>query len=137
MENNVSFIAELASLHPMLEWIRVHLEKVGLSDIEIKRLEIAIEEGLVNIISYAYQGERGTIEIAFHYEERKYVEFTITDSGLAFNPLKHKKEIDPFVPIEQLEAGGLGIVFMHKLMDKVEYHRRKGKNHLILRKELS
>ena len=131
-----TFTAELASLHPILDWIRNYLEETGLSDVEIRRIEIALEEGLVNIFSYAYQGEIGTIDIFIHHEQGSYVEITFKDKGLPFNPLKHKKEIDPLIPIESIEEGGLGILFMQKLMDKVEYIRESDTNILSLRKNL-
>jgi anti-sigma regulatory factor (Ser/Thr protein kinase) len=132
-----TFKAELSSLHPMLSWVRDHLKAIGLSDVEIRRIEVALEEGLVNIISYAYQGEVGTIDISVKYEEGKYVEIIFKDQGLPFNPLKHQKEIDSFIPIEEMEVGGLGILFMQKLMDNVEYMRQDDANILILRKNLS
>ena len=131
-----TFTAELASLYSILDWIRNYLEETGLSDVEIRRIEIAIEEGLVNIFSYAYQGKVGTIDISVHHEEGSFVEITFKDKGLPFNPLKHKREIDPLVPIESLEEGGLGILFMQNLMDKVEYIRESNTNILSLRKNL-
>lgn len=132
-----TFKAELAALSSMLDWIRIQLEKTGLSDVEIRRIEIALEEGLVNIISYAYQGEVGTIEVSIDHLEKEYIEITLKDYGLPFNPLKQKKEIDPLIPVEEMEVGGLGILFMQKLMDKVEYIRQENTNILSLRKNLS
>ena len=88
-----TFTAELASLHPILEWIRNYLEDTGLSDVEIRRIEIALEEGLVNIFCYAYQGKVGNIAISLSHEEGDYVEIIFNDTGLPFNPLKHKKEV--------------------------------------------
>lgn len=131
-----TFTAELASLHPILDWIRKDLEDTSLSDVEIRRIEIALEEGLVNIFCYAYQGKVGNIDISISHEEGSYVEIIFKDKGLPFNPLKHKREVDPLIPIESLEEGGLGILFMQKLMDKVEYRREDDTNVLTLRKNL-
>ncbi|WP_194847188.1 ATP-binding protein [Candidatus Neptunochlamydia vexilliferae] len=136
MDKKASFTAELASLHPILNWVGSHLEKTSFSDVEVRRIELALEEGIVNIISYAYQGTVGMIDVSFHSEEGKYVELTFEDSGEPFNPLTHKKERDPFVPIEEMEIGGLGIHFMKELMDKVEYKREGDKNTLRLQKKL-
>ena len=136
MEEQKSFNANLSELYAMLGWVREKLDQTGLSDIEVRRIEIALEEGLVNVISYAYQGEEGKIALSIRCEKGKYVEIMIEDSGLPFNPLKHKRKIDPFVPVEDLEEGGLGILFMQKLMDKVEYQRFKKKNRLTMRKNL-
>ncbi len=136
MEEQKSFTATLSELYAMLGWVCEKLDQTGLSDVEVRRIEIALEEGLVNVISYAYQGKEGTVVISIQFEEGKYVEITIEDSGLPFNPLKHKRKVDPFIPVEELEEGGLGILFMQKLMDKVEYQRVKTKNQLTMRKNL-
>jgi anti-sigma regulatory factor (Ser/Thr protein kinase) len=102
MEEQKSFNANLSELYAMLGWVREKLDQTGLSDIEVRRIEIALEEGLVNVISYAYQGEEGKIALSIRCEKGKYVEIMIEDSGLPFNPLKHKRKIDPFVPVEDL-----------------------------------
>ncbi|MCB1085096.1 MAG: ATP-binding protein [Chlamydiia bacterium] len=137
MEERKSFEADLRQLHPMLTWIREHLEQTSLSDIERIRIEIALEEGLVNIISYAYQSRKGSIEIIFRHVAGDFVELELYDQGLPFNPLSVKKEADPLVPVEEREVGGLGILFMQKLMDKVEYQRVQECNVLTLQKKLS
>ena len=90
----------------------------------------------MNVISYAYQGVEGEITLQYRQVVGEYIEIVIEDSGLPFNPLRHKKEIDPLIPVEELEEGGLGILFMQKLMDKVEYQRVYEKNLLTLRKNL-
>lgn len=133
IDKTVSFCANLNSLHPMLEWIRNHLEEAGFSDVEVRRIEVALEEALVNIISYAYQGEEGMIELSCHLEE-KYVELVIKDEGLPFNPLKQVKKVDPLIPIEEREVGGLGILFILEIMDTVDYTRSRETNILTLRK---
>jgi serine/threonine-protein kinase RsbW len=136
MEEQKSFNATLSELYEMLGWIREKLDQTGLSDVEESRIEIALEEGLVNVFSYAYQGKEVVIALCIQFEEEKYVEITIEDSGLPFNPLKHKRKVDPFAPVEEMEEGGLGILFMQKLMDKVEYQRFKEKNRLTMRKNI-
>jgi len=135
-ETTASFTAELNSLHPMLKWIRTHFEGSGLSDIEIRRIEIALEEALVNIISYAYQAHGGMIELNYHLNPGEDVELTIKDQGLPFNPLKQVKRVNPLATLEETEEGGLGLLFMHKLMDKVEYIRFRESNILTLKKNL-
>lgn len=136
MESEASFSAQLESLYPMLEWTRTHLKLMKLSDVEIRRIELALEEGLVNVISYAYEGKKGEIILSIYCEEGKYFEIKIRDNGCAFNPLEHPKNFDPCAPIEEREEGGLGILFIEKLMDEVKYERSKEQNILTLRKNL-
>ncbi|NGX50879.1 MAG: Serine-protein kinase RsbW [Chlamydiae bacterium] len=135
-ESTVTFCAELSSLYPMLEWVRSQLERSGLSESEIRRVEIALEEVFVNIISYAYQGESGMVEIGYLLNPGESIELTIQDRGLPFNPLTKVREVDPLATLEEREEGGLGIVFMKELMDSVEYTRVHETNILHLKKGL-
>ncbi|MCB1106575.1 MAG: ATP-binding protein [Chlamydiia bacterium] len=136
MSDTKIFKAKLENLREMLGWVCERLEETGLSDVEIRRIEIALEEGLVNVISYAYQEKTGMIQLDVDLKKGEYIEIRIEDEGHPFNPLQHKREIDPMIPVEELQEGGLGILFMQKLMDKVEYQRLQEKNILTLRKNL-
>ena len=131
-----TFSAQISSLHPILDWIRTHLKQAGFSQLEIRRLEIAIEEALVNIISYAYSNKQGTIEVSIQHEEKKSIEITLKDRGRPFNPLEYKKHIDKSASIDTLKAGGLGILFMQNLVDHVEYRREGTVNSISLKKNL-
>ena len=135
-DNTASFTAEQSSLHSMLEWIRTHLETSGLSDVEIRRIELALEEALVNIISYAYQKDRGEIELKYHLSPGEFIELTIKDTGQPFNPMQQVKTVDPSATLEETEEGGLGILFIQNLMDKIEYTRFRETNILTLKKNL-
>ena len=53
-DDTALFTADLNSLYPMLEWMRTHLEASGLSDVEVRRIEIALEEAFVNIIMNSF-----------------------------------------------------------------------------------
>jgi len=58
MEEQKSFTATLSELYAMLGWVCETLDQTGLSDVEVRRIEIALEEGLVNVISCVSR-ERG------------------------------------------------------------------------------
>ncbi|MEM8727280.1 MAG: ATP-binding protein [Chlamydiota bacterium] len=131
-----TFTAELVSLHPILDWIRKYLEDIGLSTLEIRRIEIALEEGLVNIFSYAYRGNTGSIDISISHQEGSHIAIIFKDTGRPFNPLKDGGKADLLTPTDSLKEGGLGILLMQKLMDKVEYRREGNANVLTLRKNV-
>ena len=58
---------------------------------------------------------------------------TIIDSGDEYNPLL-KEDPDVTLSAEERQIGGLGIFIVKKSMDKVDYIRSGGRNHLILTK---
>ena len=131
----LTFSAELENLGSMLEFIRNGIEKLGFSGKEINQLQIAAEEALVNIITYAYPDGDGSIEITYSIgnsaEEGKRLEIQIIDWGLAFDPLS-LPEPDIETPIEEREIGGLGVYMMRNIMDEVRYAREGDRNTLTL-----
>ena len=61
--------------------------------------------------------------------------FTITDSGVPFDPTK-KEEVDTTLSAEEREIGGLGIHLVRQIMDEVSYERIDDKNVLTLVKKV-
>ena len=57
------------------------------------------------------------------------------DGGIPFNPLK-KDSPDTSLPINQRKIGGLGIYFVIRKMDNVDYEYTNGENILTIRKNL-
>jgi serine/threonine-protein kinase RsbW len=101
----------------------------------VNDLNIALDEALSNIVSYAYDStERGEIVVRLdHQTSELHVE--IEDAGRPFNPL-HAPTPDLNKPLHERSVGGLGIHFIKSLMDEVAYVRVDGKNCLHLRKRL-
>ena len=84
------FIASLDHLHGMLTFILNHAQENGLKGEHLTHLELAAEEVLVNIISYAYpDGVQGSIDIACNLLPNHLLEVTIQDAGVPFLSLIH------------------------------------------------
>ena len=132
-----SFAGTIELLPKMLAWIRGHIKDAGYSKAEINKIEIAVEEALVNIIQYAYAQTSGKIEISYRSFPKDHIELTIKDTGVPFNPLENDKKINVFASLKERKAGGLGIIFMSTLMDQIDYVREGDKNILILKKKCS
>jgi anti-sigma regulatory factor (Ser/Thr protein kinase) len=58
---------------------------------------------------------------------------SIEDDGVAFNPLERKTVKFP-EDVMSAKIGGLGIHITRKLMDKISYERKRGKNKLTIKK---
>lgn len=95
------------------------------------RMNLAIEEAVVNVIDYAYpSGTVGSIDINVTIYDN-HMEFVISDSGTPFDPTK-KEDVDISLPVEERRIGGLGIHLVRQLMDKINYERKDGRNILTL-----
>ncbi len=128
------FEAEIKTLPLMLRWVRIQMQQESLSDQDLTRMEVAIEEALVNIIHYAYLDKEGKIELTCRFCFNEFIELVIKDHGIPFNPLKAHKEVDKETELHERKEGGLGIAFINQLMDEIRYERREGANILTLRK---
>lgn len=131
----MEFLSDIDNLHVMLEWIRLQLKEMAFDKSTINKIEVGCEEALVNIMQHVYKEEKGKIEIQVKPFPRSHVEIVIADYGPAVNPLNKKKGVDPSIPLEERELGGVGIHLIHQIMDKVSYRRNGDKNLLILVKK--
>ena len=98
------------------------------------QLNLALEEAVVNVMSYAYpEGTKGYVDIKAESDET-YMKFIITDRGTPFDPTT-REEVDTTLPIEERRIGGLGIFLVRKMMDAIEYEYKDGQNILTLKKK--
>ena len=99
------------------------------------KMNLAIEEAVVNVMNYAYpSGVKGEVRIEAGVREG-YVEFVISDDGIPFNPTE-VEDADTTLSAEERQIGGLGIFLVKHFMDIVEYKYVDGQNVLTLRKNL-
>ena len=99
------------------------------------KMNLAIEEAVVNVMNYAYpSGVKGEVRIEAGVREG-YVEFVISDDGTPFNPTV-VEDADTTLSAEDRQIGGLGIFLVKHFMDIVEYKYVDGQNVLTLRKNL-
>lgn len=126
--------AELDHLPAFLEHVRRMAEVAGVTGAQIARLELAVEEALVNVVSHAYAGRTpaGTVQCrAAIQPEGLRVE--IVDEGPPFDPLV-QPDPDTTLALEQRQPGGLGILLIKSLASEVAYRREGDRN--VLRIEI-
>lgn len=131
-----TFNAETESLDEVIEFLDEQLEEV---DCPIKtklQLDVAVEEVFINVASYAYYPDVGTVEITVGITENpKTAVISFSDSGKPFNPLE-KPDPDITLSAEERKIGGLGIFMVKKTMDDVRYEFKNGRNCLTIVKNL-
>ena len=106
--------------------------KAGFDDRTVYACQLAICEACENIINHGYKEEGiGDIELSADISPGKII-LILRDSAPPFNPAV---EPDPtHLKIEDPPVGGLGLLIIHRVMDKVSYMRTGGKNILELHK---
>jgi anti-sigma regulatory factor (Ser/Thr protein kinase) len=99
---------------------------------EFLTLQLACEEIVVNITSYAYpEGSDGYLDVIIQKTDRIVIRFE--DGGVPFNPLEHKSP-DITLPWKQRPIGGLGIFLLRRKMDDIHYEYVDNKNILTIEK---
>jgi sigma-B regulation protein RsbU (phosphoserine phosphatase) len=107
--------------------------KLNLDRSLTSQLMLAVEEAVVNVMSYAYPlGTKGDIAVEARATDQ-WLKFIITDEGKAFDPTQNTKA-DTTLNAEDRPIGGLGILLVQQLMDTINYERIDGKNVLTLKK---
>ena len=129
------FPAQVDALDEVLGFTEEELEKCGASMKTIMQISVCVEELFVNIAHYAYEGrpEEGAM-LTIEASDGE-VSLTLTDSGMAFDPLA-REDPDVTLPAEKREIGGLGIYMVKQTMDDVTYRRENEKNILTIKKKL-
>jgi len=93
--------------------------RLSLSEKTLFDVELAVEEAATNIIHHAYPGDaQGEIRLRAE-EVGDFVHLTLTDWGVPLNPAD-VKPFDINAPVEARIKGGMGLHFIHRLMDAVE-----------------
>lgn len=125
-------LSELDRLHAFFESCG---SRHGWTDKLKGQLVLACDELLTNTISYGYP-QGGEHEIVLSVRALPgIVEVTLEDEGIPFDPLQ-KDEPDITLGLEERDVGGLGLMFVKRLMDELQYERTDTGNRLRMAKRL-
>jgi len=127
--------SDMSNLARVADFVAEAAQKVKLTQRQSDDVQMAVDEAVTNVMEHAYAGESdGRISIKMRVDDQElFVE--IRDQGKEFNAKKVKK---PNIkgPLSERSIGGLGIFFMKKLMDKVEFTRDQTGNVTRMSKKL-
>jgi serine/threonine-protein kinase RsbW len=121
-QSHLTISGELSNLGVVADFIAQSARGSGLDERDTYYVQMATDEAVTNVIQHAYRGRRdGRIDVTC---ERRRDEFIveIQDFGKPFDPA-HVRTPRVKGPLSRRTIGGLGIFFMKKLMDSVEFSR--------------
>ena len=99
----------------------------GVAAKEFEKLDLILEEILVNVVRYAYTPETGVVEVAYTPAGSSKLRVEIADFGRVFNPL----EVDPpdlSRGLADRQIGGLGVFLVRSMVDSISYRRDEDRN---------
>ncbi len=134
-QDSITLSNDIEQVPLLSEFVNKTCEAVGFDQSTTDQMNLAIEEAVVNVMSYAYPaGKEGSVNIEAVANDVR-LKFVISDNGVPFDPTI-VAEADTTLSVEERSIGGLGIYLVRHLMDSVNYERIGGFNVLTLRKKL-
>jgi len=134
------FKLQVPSSTENLALIREFVTTVGkqatMSEEDISKLELAVDEACANVIEHAYGHDiTREVDVRAVFDEDE-VRISVIDSGRGFDPAKVDQEtLDQLVA--KRKSGGLGFRLIRSLMDDVSYEIVPGqKNELHMTKKI-
>ncbi len=132
MNIDMEMQAQFENLPVWLEAISSEAQHLGLDQKRIREIELALEEALVNVVSYAYDEPGGMLRLSSFIDDAHALWcIQIEDEGKPFD-IESAGEPDIDAPLAERKIGGLGVYLIRKLMDGVRYERKGSRNILTL-----
>ena len=135
LERSITLPNDIEEVPQLAAFVDEVCEALDLDMSTTASLNLAMEEAVVNVMTYAYpKGTKGKVDIEAKADDKK-LKFIISDNGAPFDPTE-QKEADTTLSAEERPIGGLGIHLVRQMMDSINYERTNGKNILTLIKHL-
>jgi anti-anti-sigma factor len=123
----ITLPATLDSLAAISDFITDATTRAGLDDRAAWQVQLAVDEAATNIIQHGYDDtSRGDIQLEWRIDGDQFT-IMLRDHGRGFNP-DDVPAPDITSPLEERQAGGLGLYIMSRLMDSVafEFNEQRG-----------
>lgn len=118
---------ETTRLVELRDFLQGILAETSMSEVEQHQVILAVEEVAANLIIHSHDCNPAEfIEINVN-RNKKLLKIEIIDSGERFNILEYQ-EPDITEVIRSKRKGGLGIILVKRIMDKIEFESFQNKN---------
>ena len=121
-----------AELQRASEWLDTTCQQRNVPQVQVERFALCLHEVLANVITHGggtalVAPIRLLLEVRFDQDCSK-ASVTVSDAGIAFNPLSVPKKTLP-KSLDEASAGGLGLVMIRRCSDWLDYRHEDGRNH--------
>jgi serine/threonine-protein kinase RsbW len=119
--------ARVQSVRVFHQFVRDGAAVVGMASADMDKLDLVLEEILVNIARYAYEGGVGDVEVGYSTQgDALLVE--VTDRGRSYNPLEAAPPPDLTLGLADRPIGGLGVLLVKQIVGSLSYRHQDGQN---------
>ena len=104
------------------------LKNHALPDVQISTLVLAVDEVCANLIIHSHKcNPKEYIEIAISVDTNNNIVFDIIDNGAGFDISSYSEPSIGEI-VKEKRKGGLGLILVRKIMDKIELITEDNKN---------
>ncbi len=128
MNRSITIPCSKSKLGSIREFIGDILDGIPLSEIESHKVILAIDEVCANLIIHSNNcNPEESLRVEIEYIEDKQVTFIIRDSGLTFDITKYDEPSMNEI-IASKRKGGIGLMLVKRIMDKIEFSTENNYN---------
>lgn len=109
------FAAQSEQLRQVREWVRETAMACGMNEERAGRIVIGVNEACMNIITHAYLDTHGDIVLDIMQDDAHLI-IQLTDFAKTVDCSTFKSR-----DLDDIRPGGLGVHFIHQVMDEVTY----------------
>jgi serine/threonine-protein kinase RsbW len=127
MNSQLRLYCDTSQLSELRQFLEEILDETTLSEIEQHQVILAVEEVCANLIIHSHDCNSNEFIDLNVISTQSLVVFEILDFGKGFNILEYQEpEISQV--IKSKRKGGLGIMLVKRIMDKIEFESLGNKN---------
>lgn len=127
-----------AEIRHICDFVANGANQAGFDEDAVFQVQLACDEACTNIIEHTYEAEdAGKIHISWEIGSRNF-KIVIEDNGKRFDPGDIPPAPVPPAPVQvdddddfDVRVGGLGVYFMRKLMDDVNFEYQEGSGNIL------
>ena len=115
------------SLPHLVEKVIPKIAELGWSPADLNRIELVLEEAMLNVALHGYAGSGGWLKIELESLNEGDLRLELQDRAPRFDPLA-MPEPDCSLAIEERNIGGLGVHLVRNMSDEISYSYKEGRN---------
>jgi serine/threonine-protein kinase RsbW len=123
----LSLPATVESVASFCRFVRGGALEAGIVPEELEKLDLILEEILINVARYAYTPGEGVVEVGYGTIAAGKLLVEVIDSGRVFNPLEAEPP-DFSRGLADRPIGGLGVFLVRSMVASIDYRREADRN---------
>ena len=125
---NIKISCSTNRLLEIRQFVSGVLEAHNYPEIETHKLVLAVDEVCANLIIHSNDcNPRQELELTVLFNDKKSIIFEIVDKGVQFDMNKYKEPALSEL-VSSKRKGGLGLMLVKRIMDKIEFKSEKNTN---------